>query len=212
MSVTAPGNRSVALATVATAPVLIEDGARFSRALERATLDGCEAFEEGPGCKSLGNDQRDLEESGSAASSPLLAVSPVRAMLAPVEHPSAAQGQSRSVELAELAEVILARFSINGDYEGDTSVHIVLKGALFGDARVSVSCRDDTVNVCIDSERLWPILQLGGHAFARELSDRLGMRAIIAAVSHNSSSEEQDSNLAITRVRPILHYEAEKSS
>lgn len=114
----------------------------------------------------------------------------------------------RSVKLVALAGTKADRLWIGQDYVEDTTTQIMLNRELFGDARVAISGRNDTLTICIESEYLWTILQLQGYAFAHHLSDRLGMRIKISVAAHSSSWGGLDSSRRSRWLEPLLHYTA----
>ncbi|NRP76042.1 hypothetical protein ILFOPFJJ_06966 [Ensifer psoraleae] len=116
----------------------------------------------------------------------------------------------RSAALAQLAKAIADRISVGRDNLGDGTVQIVLHGELVGDTRVTISYRHDTLRIFIESERLWLILQFQGHAFARDLSKRLGMRVAVMVGARKSTPEEQDGDGGCCGLEQVLHYVAEK--
>ncbi|KRR20275.1 hypothetical protein CQ14_29560 [Bradyrhizobium lablabi] len=210
MSAIAPRDRSHALA--ARKPVRVADYERFRRWLEAAALDDCESPGGGSGCRKLGNDQHNPVAMGSVAPSCVPALSLEPAMLDYVQGPRADGKLSRSAELAELAEAIVERVLMCPDRTGGATAHITLNRVVFGSACVSVSCRDDTLSLYIVSGRLKSILQLRGHAFARNLSDRLCMRVTIAVVARGSLWKEQDGHRHSSGSEAILRYRAEKAA
>ncbi|MCC8941251.1 hypothetical protein H8A97_37740 [Bradyrhizobium sp. Arg62] len=210
MSAIAPRDRSHALA--ARKPVRVSDYERFQRRLEAAGPDDCESPGGGSGCRKLGSDQHDPVAMGSVAPSCVSAVSLEPAKLDYVQDPGADGNLSRSAELAELAEAIVERVLICPDRTGGATAYITLNRVVFGSACVSVSCRDDTLSLYIVSDRLRSILQLRGHAFARDLSDRLGMRVIIAVVGRGSLLQEEDCHWHSSGSEATFRYRAEKSA
>ncbi|MCP2223718.1 hypothetical protein [Bradyrhizobium elkanii] len=205
-------DRSIAMAAPATNREPTEDIAWFSQMIEEANLDACEGSDRAPDCKGFDNDPHDLAESGSATSSPLIAGSIVGAMPGPIQHRRTPEELSRSVELAELTRRLTEHTLVSRDYAGGTEVHVMLNRELFGNARVTVSFQPDTLGVCIVSERLWPILQVHGHAFARDLSDLLEMRIVMAVFAYSSTLDEHGSNRRSRGFETLLYYKAEKGA
>jgi len=208
MSAIAPRDRSPPRALAARKPVPGTDYDRFRRRLEEAALDGCEARADGSGCTKLGNDQHDPVAMGSVAPScvPVVLLEPV--MLDYTDDPGVDGKPSRSGELAELAEAIVERVLIGPDRRGDATAYITLNRVVFGSACVSVSCRDDTLSLSIVSDHLRSILQLRGQAFARHLSDRLGMRVMIAVVGRGW--REEGGHWHSSGSEAIFRFRAEK--
>ncbi|MFH0303513.1 hypothetical protein AAFX91_41735, partial [Bradyrhizobium sp. 31Argb] len=166
MSAIPPRDRSPPHA--ARKPVRVADYERFRRRLEEAALDDCESRADGSGCRKLGNDQHDPVATGSVSPSCVPAVSLEPVMLDYVQGPGVEGRLSRSAELAELAGAIVERVLICPDRTGAATAYITLNRVVFGSACVSVSCRDDTLSLHIVSDHLRSILQLRGHAFARD--------------------------------------------
>ncbi|WP_420969603.1 hypothetical protein [Bradyrhizobium sp. B120] len=214
MSAIAPRDCSVPPpdALAARKPVHVADCERFWRRLEAAAPDDCEAPEDYPGCKKLGDDQHDPVAMGNVAPSCIPVASLEVAMLDHVRSPQADAALSRSAELAELAEAIVERVLICPDRTGGGTAYITLNRVVFGSGCVSVSCYDDMLNLYIVSDRLKSILQLRGQAFARDLSDRLGMRVTIAVVAQGSLWKEQDGHRHSSGSEAILRYRAEKGA
>ncbi|MDA9543159.1 hypothetical protein ACM43_00995 [Bradyrhizobium sp. CCBAU 45321] len=75
---------------------------------------------------------------------------------------------------------------------------------LFGNAFLIVSFQIDTLWVCIKSERLSPILQVHGHAFARDLSDQLEMRNVLVVFS--AMLDKQRSNRRSRGFETLFYY------
>ncbi|RTE88303.1 hypothetical protein D6B98_36575 [Bradyrhizobium sp. LVM 105] len=189
-----------------------EDIARFSQMLEEANVHACEASDRAPDCRDFGNDPHDLAESESATSSPLIAGSIIGAMPGPILRRRALEQLSRSVELVELTRRITEHTFVSWDYGGNTEVHVMLNYELFGNARVIVSFQPDTLRVCIESERLWRILQVHGYAFARDLSDRLEMRIVMIVFACSSVLDEQGSKGRSRRFETPLYYKIERGA
>ncbi|WP_194456203.1 hypothetical protein [Bradyrhizobium sp. CCBAU 53421] len=210
MSAIAPCDRPPPRVLAARKPVPGADYERFRRRLEGAALDDRESPADGSGCTKLGNDQHDPVAMGSVVPSCVPVVSHEPVMLDYAQDPGVDGEPSRSTELAELAEAIVERVLICPDRRGGATAYITLNRVVFGSACVFVRCRDDTLSLSIVSDHLRSILQLRGQAFARHLSDRLGMRVMIAVVGrgwleegchwHSSGSET------------TFHYSAEKRS
>ncbi|ULJ74454.1 hypothetical protein [Rhizobium gallicum] len=114
-----------------------------------------------------------------------------------------------SAKLAQLAKAIVDRISVGRDNVGEGTVQIVLHGELLGDTRVIISYRHDTLQIFIESERLRLMLQFQGGAFARDLSNRLGMRVAVTVGAHKSTPEDSDGG---SRELGALHYVAEKGA
>jgi len=210
MSAIAPRDRSPRHAFAARKPVPGADYERFQRRLEAAGLDDCESPGGGSGCRKLGNDQHDPVAMASVAPSFVPAFSLEPAMLDYVQDPGADGSLSRSAELAELAEAIVERVLICPDRVGGATAYITLNRVVFGGACVSVSCRDDTLSLYIVSDHLRSILQLRGQAFARHLSDRLGMRVMIAVVGRGW--REEGGQWHSSGSEATFRYSAEKSA
>lgn len=189
-----PLDRSIAVATPVARRARTRDIARFSQMIEEANLDACEGSDRAPDCKDSDNDPYDLAESESATFSPLIAGSIIGAMPGPIPRRRSPEEQSRSVELVELTRRITEHTWVSRDYAGNTELRVMLNRELFGNALVIVSFQLDTLRVCIASERLWPILQVHGHAFARDLSDRLEMRTVVVVFACSSMLDEQGSS------------------
>ncbi|WP_456632743.1 hypothetical protein [Bradyrhizobium sp. USDA 10063] len=205
-------DRSIAMVAPAPNRERTGDIAWFSQIIEETNPDGCEGFDPAPDRKDFGNDPHHLADSESATSSALITSSIIGAMPPPVQRRRAPEELSRSVELAELTRRITERTLVSRDYAGNTGVHIMLNRELFGNARVIVSFQHDTLGVCIESEQLWPILQVHGHAFARDLSDRLEMRIVMAVFAYSSTLDEQGSNRRSRGFETLLYYKAEKGA
>ncbi|PPQ14027.1 hypothetical protein CV770_39255 [Bradyrhizobium sp. AC87j1] len=212
ISAIAPRDRSPPHAFAAWKPVSGADYELFRRRLEEAPLDGCESPADGSGCTKLGNDQHDPVAMGSVAPSCVatVALEPVKLDYA---RGSGVDGKlSRSAELVELAEAIVERVLICPDRTGDATAYITLNHVVFGSACVSVSCRDDTLSLTIVSDHLRSILQLRGQAFARHLSDRLGMRVMIAVGGRCALSRAEGYHWHSSGSEATFRYSAEKSS
>ncbi|WP_445222850.1 hypothetical protein ACKWRH_45770 (plasmid) [Bradyrhizobium sp. Pa8] len=186
------------------------DIARFSLTFEKANREVCEASESAPGCREFDNDRHDPAESERATYSSFLSASLAGATPDPVKDSQVIETRSPSVTLVALAETIADRLWSGRDYVEDTAVQIMLNREPFGNARVAISGRNDTLTVRIESEYLWPILQLQGQAFARDLSDRIGMRIVMLVIAHSSACGGRDSSRRSRRLEPILYYIAEK--
>ncbi|MFK4532181.1 hypothetical protein ABIA00_000364 [Bradyrhizobium ottawaense] len=214
MSASAPRDRSPPNTFAARKPVLGADYERFRRRLEEAALDDCESPADGSGCGKLANDQHDPVAMGGVALAlscvPTVALESV--MLDYAQDPGVDGTLSRSAELAELAEAIVERVLICPDRVGGATAYITLNRVVFGSASVSVSCRDDTLSLHIVSDRLRSILQLRGQAFARDLSDRLGMRVTIAVVGRRSLLQQENCHRHSSGSEATFRYSAEKSS
>ncbi|WP_420738089.1 hypothetical protein [Bradyrhizobium japonicum] len=207
-----PRGRSIPVAAQVPEHARTGGNAWSSHLIEEATLDACEGSDRAPGCKVFDYDLHDLADNDSAASLPLIASSFIGARPPPVQRRRAPEELSRSVELAELTRGIAEHALVSRDYAGNTGVHVTLNRKLFGDAFVIVSCQHDTLRVCIESERLWPILQVHGHAFARDLSDQLKMRIVMALFAYSSTLDEQGSNRRSRGFETLLYYKAEKGA
>ncbi|MCK1546499.1 hypothetical protein IVB12_32395 [Bradyrhizobium sp. 179] len=212
MSCITPRDRSIAVAAPVPTCVRTGDIAWFSQMIEETNLDACEGSDRAPNCKDFDNDPHDLAESESATSSPLIAGSIIGAMPSPIQRRRAPEKLSRSVELAELTRRITERTLVSRDYAGNTGVQIMLNRELFGNARVIVSFQHDTLRVCIESERLWPILQVHGYPFARDLSDQLEMRILLVVVACSSILDEQGSNRRSRAFETLFYYKVEKGA
>ncbi|VIO79211.1 hypothetical protein [Bradyrhizobium ivorense] len=210
MSAIAPRDRSPPHPFAARKPVPNADYERFRRRLEEAALDDCEPPADGPGCTKLGNDQHDPVAMGSVAPSCVPVVSHELVMLYYAPDPGVDGRLSRSAELAELAEAIIERILILPGRTGNATAYITLNRVVFGSASVSVSCRDDTLSLSIVSDHLRSILQSRGQAFARHLSDRLGMRVMIVVVGRGWW--EEDCHWRSSGSEATFRYSAEKSS
>ncbi|GLS30835.1 hypothetical protein SAMN04488498_13617 [Mesorhizobium albiziae] len=222
MSVVTRSECSALPAGMAAAPwcAHLGDIERFSQMLHETNLNACGSFDDAPG-KGPGNYELESAEHGSEAptgqnllyflGATLLGGAILKTSIEIQE--ATEQGTApRSAELAELAEAIADRISVGRDNVGDSTVQIVLHGELLGDTRVTISYRHDTLRIFIESERLWPILQFQGHAFARDLSNRLGMRVAVTVGAHSSTPEEQDNNGGSRGLEPVLHHIAEKGT
>ncbi|WP_130231510.1 MULTISPECIES: hypothetical protein [unclassified Bradyrhizobium] len=212
MSCITPRGRSIPVAAPVPTCVRTGDIAWFSQLIEEANLDACEGSDRAPDCKDFDNDPHDLAESESATSSPLIVGSIIGAMPGPIRRRRAPEELSRSVELAELTRRITEHTLVSQDCAGNTEVQIMLNRELFGNARVIVSFQHDTLRVCIESERLWPILQVHGHPFARDLSDRLEMRIVMVVFACSSILDEQGSNRRSRTFETLLYYKVEKGA
>lgn len=206
----APRDRSPPHAFAARKPVPGADYERFRRRLEEAALDDCESPADGSGCTRLGNDRHGAVATGGIAPScaPVVAIEPV--LLNYEQDPGVDGKLSRSGELAELAEAIVERVLICPGRKGGATAYITLNRVVFGSACVSVSCCDDTLSLSIVSDHLKSILQLRGQAFARHLSDRLGMRVMIAVVGRGL--REEGCHWHSSGSEATFCYSAEKSS
>ncbi|WP_456779879.1 hypothetical protein [Bradyrhizobium sp. USDA 3315] len=178
--------------------------------IEEANLDACEGSDRAPDCRHFDNDPHELAESESTTSSPLIAGSIIGAMPDAILRRQAPEELSRSVELVELSRRIIEHTLVSRDCAGNTEVHVMLNRELFGNARVIVSFQLDTLRVCIESDRLWPILQVHGHAFARDLSDRLDMRIVMVVFACSSMLDEQGSKERFRGSETLLYYKVEK--
>ncbi|SCB53277.1 hypothetical protein GA0061099_10566 [Bradyrhizobium yuanmingense] len=212
MSAIAPRDRSPPNTFAARKPVPGADYERFRRRFEEAALDDCESPADGSGCRTLANDPHDPVAMGSVALSCVPAVALESVMLDYAQDPGVDGKLSRSAELAELAEQIVERVLICPDRVGGATAYITLNRVVFGSASVSVSCRDDTLSLHIVSDRLRSILQLRGQAFARDLSDRLGMRVTIAVVGRRSLLQQENCHRHSSGSEATFRYSAEKSS
>ncbi|MGY4426050.1 hypothetical protein ACVWY2_008499 [Bradyrhizobium sp. JR6.1] len=212
MSCITPRGRSIPVAAPVPTCVRTGDTAWFSQMIEEANLDACEASDRAPDCKDFDNDPHDLAESESATSCPLIAGSIISAVPGPILRRRTPEELSRSVELVELTRRITEHTLVSRDYAGNTEVHVMLNRELFGNALVIVSFQLDTLRVCIESERLWPILQVHGDAFARDLSDRLKMRIVMVVFSCSSLLDEQGSNRRSRGLETLLYYTVEKGA
>lgn len=210
MSAIAPRDRSPPHAMVARKPVSGAEYERFRRRLEQAALDGCESPADGSGCTKLGSDQHDPVGMGSVAPSCVPPASLESVMLVFAQDPGVDGKRSRSGELAELAEATVERVLICPDRKGDATAYITLNRVVFGSACVSVRCSDDTLSLSIVSDHLKSILQLRGQAFARYLSDRLGMRVMIAVVGRGL--REEGCHWHSSGSEATFYYSAETSS
>ncbi|MDK1389341.1 hypothetical protein QN219_23505 [Sinorhizobium sp. 7-81] len=189
----------------------MRDVDRFSQKFEEGKKDTCELAEDAPGYK-IGGDQHDAAENGSAALLlSLLATSLDSAMLNAVERLGSAKQPSRSAELAELAQAIIEHILVGQDEVGDSVVHIVLGGEVFGNAHVTISYRPNSLRVHIRSERLRPLLKSHSHAFASDLSDRLGVHVVVTVCGNSPICEEQDGDCRSCGWEPVRHFVAEKS-
>ncbi|MFK4532129.1 hypothetical protein ABIA00_000312 [Bradyrhizobium ottawaense] len=212
MSASAPRDRSPPNTFAARKPVLGADYERFRRRLEEAALDDCESPADSSGCRKLANDQHDPVAMGGVALSCVPTVALESVMLDYAQDPGVDGKLSRSAELAELAEQIVERVLICPDRVRGATAYITLNRVVFGRASVSVSCRDDTLSLHIVSDRLRSILQWRGQAFARDLSDRLGMRVTIAVVGRRSLLQQEDCHRHSSGSEATFRYSAEKSS
>ncbi|WEX91768.1 hypothetical protein PZN02_006085 (plasmid) [Sinorhizobium garamanticum] len=189
---------------------------RFSQMLNEPSFKGCVSFEDAPG-KTLGS--RELESKQRCSEAPTrqnmlhflgatwlgVTVLKTDTDIRDTAEPGA---RPRSAIVAELAETICILVGRGND---DSTVQIiVLQEKLLGDAKVTISYRHDTLRVLIEPERLRAFLQRQGYAFARDLSDRLGVRILVAAVTHSSSPEEQDNTPRSRGFEAVLHYVAER--
>ncbi|MDK1378211.1 MULTISPECIES: hypothetical protein [unclassified Sinorhizobium] len=192
--------------------VHLRDVERFSQKFEEGKKDTCELAEDAPDYKIRG-DQHDSAENGSAALLlSLLATSLDSAVLNAVERLGSAKQPSRSAELAELAQAIIEHILVGQDEVGDSVVHIVLRGEVFGNTHVTISCRPNALRVYIRSERLRHLLKSHGHAFACDLSNQLGVHVAVAVCGNSPIFEEQGGNCRSRGWEPVLHFVAEKST
>ncbi|WP_029085089.1 hypothetical protein [Bradyrhizobium sp. th.b2] len=210
MSAIVPRDRSPLRAPAARKPVSGGDYERFQRRLEEAALDDRESPADGSGRRKLGNDRHDPVGIGGVAPSCVPVVSLESVMRDFAQNPGVDGRLSRSAELAELAEAIVERVLMCPDRTGGATAYITLNRDVFGSASVSVSCRGDTLSLSIISDHLRSILQLRGQAFARHLSDRLGMRIMVAVVGRGCWDE--DFHWRSSGSEATFRYGADKSS
>lgn len=196
------------------------DSERFSQMLNERNLDGCGSFEDTPG-QGLGSHELKSEErsAGSPARQNMLhfpghtshSAAILRNRL-DIEEASEQGAPPGSAIVVKFADAIAHRILVGADEVDNSTVQIVLRGELLGDAQVTISFRHDTLRVFIESERLWALLQFQGYAFARDLSARLGMRILVAVSTHSSTPKEQDNNRGSHRIEPVLHYAVGKGT
>ncbi|MBB4383583.1 hypothetical protein [Bradyrhizobium sp. SBR1B] len=207
MSCIQPRSRLIPVAAPVPTHVRTGDNAWFSQLIEEETIDACEGSDRAPDYKVF---DHDLAESESATSSPFIAGSIIGAMPGPMLCRRVPEELLRSVELVELTRRITEHTLVRRDYAGNTEVHVTLNRELFGNALVTVSFQHDTLRVGIRSERLWPILQVHGHAFAHDLSDQLEMRIVLIVFS--SMLDEQGSNRLSRTFETLLYHQVEKGA
>ncbi|MCO5966481.1 hypothetical protein [Sinorhizobium meliloti] len=182
--------------------------------LNEPSFKGCVTFEDTPG-KTLGS--RELEPKQRCSESPtrqnvlyFLGATWLGGTVLKTDtdiRDTAEQGaRPRSAIVAELADTICILVG-RGKVDDSTVQIIVLQGELLGDAKVTISYRHDTGR---ESERLRAFLQRQRYGFARDLSDRLGVRVLVAVDTHSSSPEEQDNTPRSRGFEAVLHYVAER--
>ncbi|WP_027038841.1 hypothetical protein [Mesorhizobium ciceri] len=187
--------------------------------LNETNFNGCKSYDNAQG-KGLGNRELESAEHSSEAptgqnmlyfpGAPLLGSAIVKT--SPEIPDAAEQGTAPlSAKLAQLATAIADRISLRRNNVGDGTVQILLHGGLLGGSRLTISYRHDTVQIFIESERLWLMQQFQGHAFARDLSNRLGIRVVVM-VGARCSAEEQGNDGDSRGPEGVLHYLAEKGS
>lgn len=193
------------------------DVERFSHMLNEKNSDGCKSSDDAPGKgRDFASEQYSVDTPTHQNMLHLLgATSPgdaIRKNTMDIREAAGRGAPPRSAILTELTKVLADRILVGGDEADDSTVLIVHQGELLGDTQVTISFRDDTLRVFIESERLSAILQSQGNAFASELSNRLGLRILVTVAAHSSGLEQQHNYRQPHGLDPVLHFVAEKGT